>query len=107
MEFENISLHTLCQNAVGVLKNQIDAKGAHFTLDLPQDLPHVKADANKIIWVVTNLISNALRYTEKEGSIHLSVEQLGPYVHVSVRDNGPGIPYEVQSKIFTNLSDKK
>ncbi len=100
MEFENISLHTLCQNAVGVLKNQIDAKGAHFTLDLPQSLPHVKADANKIIWVLTNLISNALRYTEKEGSIHLSVEQLGPYVHVSVRDNGPGIPYEVQSKIF-------
>ena len=100
MEFENISLHTLCQNAVGVLKNQIDAKGAHFTLDLPQSLPHVKADANKIIWVLTNLISNALRYTERGGSIRLSVEQLGPYVHVSVTDNGPGIPFEVQSKIF-------
>jgi NtrC-family two-component system sensor histidine kinase KinB len=100
MEFENISFHTLCQNAVGVLKSQIDAKGVHFTSDLPKSLPHVKADANKIIWVLTNLISNALRYTESGGYVRISAEQLGPYVHVSVSDNGPGIPFEVQSKIF-------
>jgi NtrC-family two-component system sensor histidine kinase KinB len=100
MEFENISLHTLCENAVGVLKSQIDGKGICLTLDLPQHLSPVKADANKIIWVLTNLISNALHYTENGGSIRLSAEQLGPYVHVSVSDNGPGIPFEVQSKIF-------
>jgi len=100
MEFENISLHTLCENAVGVLKSQIDSKGICLTLDLSQNLPRVKADANKIIWVLTNLISNALRYIESGGSIRLSAEQLGPYVHVSVSDNGPGIPFEVQSKIF-------
>lgn len=100
MEFENISFLTLCENAFSVLKSQIDAKGVHFTSDLPQHLPHVKADANKIIWVLTNLISNALRYTESGGAIRLSAEQLGPYVHASVSDNGPGIPFEVQSKIF-------
>ena len=100
MEFENISFLTLCENALSVLKSQIDAKGVHFTSDLPQSLPHVKADANKIIWVLTNLISNALRYTESGGVIRLSAEQLGPYVHASVSDNGPGIPFEVQSKIF-------
>jgi NtrC-family two-component system sensor histidine kinase KinB len=100
MEFEPVSLHTLCQNAVAVLKSQIEAKGICLTMDLPQKLPLVKADANKIIWVLTNLISNALHYTDKEGSIRLSAEQLGLYVHVSVSDNGPGIPFEVQSKIF-------
>jgi NtrC-family two-component system sensor histidine kinase KinB len=100
MEFENISLHTLCENAVGILKSQIDSKGICLTLDLSQNLPHVKADANKIIWVLTNLISNALRCIESGGSIRLSAEQLGPYVHVSISDNGPGIPFEVQSKIF-------
>jgi two-component system, NtrC family, sensor histidine kinase KinB len=100
MEFENISLHALCENAVGVLKSQIEAKGICLTMDLPQQLPLVKADANKMIWVLTNLISNALHYTESGGSIRLSAEQLGLYVHVSVSDNGPGIPFEVQSKIF-------
>jgi len=100
MEFENISLHTLCQNASGVLKNQIDAKGIHFTFDLPQNLPNVNADSNKITWVLTNLISNALHYSESGGSIRFSAEHLGPFVHISVSDNGPGIPSEVQSKIF-------
>jgi NtrC-family two-component system sensor histidine kinase KinB len=100
MEFENISVHSLCQNATGVLKNQIDAKGVNVTLDLHPDLPNVKADANKIIWALTNLISNALRYTDSGGQIRLSAERIDPYIHVSVIDNGPGIPFEVQSKIF-------
>ena len=100
MEFENISLHTLCENAVGVLKSQIDSKGICLTLDLSQNIPHVKADVNKIIWVLTNLITNALHYSERGGYIRVSAEHLGPYVHVSVSDNGPGIPFEVQSKIF-------
>jgi NtrC-family two-component system sensor histidine kinase KinB len=100
MEFENISLYTLCQNAVVILKSQIDAKGIHLTLDLPQNLPNARADTNKITWVLTNLITNALHYTESGGSIRLSAEHFGPYIHVSVSDNGPGIPFEVQSKIF-------
>jgi NtrC-family two-component system sensor histidine kinase KinB len=100
MEFENISVYTLCQNATSVLKTQIDAKGVNLILDLHPDLPNVKADANKIIWVLTNLISNALRYTDSNGQIRLSAERIAPYIHLSVIDNGPGIPFEVQSKIF-------
>jgi len=100
MEFENISIDSLCQNATDILKTQIDAKGVNFTLDLHQRLPYVKADANKIIWVLTNLISNALRYTDRRGHIRLSAEWIGPYAHVSVTDNGSGIPFEAQSKIF-------
>jgi NtrC-family two-component system sensor histidine kinase KinB len=100
MEFEAISVYSLCQNATGVLKNQIDAKGATVTLDVHPDLPNIKADANKIIWVLTNLISNALRYTDSGGQIRLSAERIDPYIHVSVTDNGAGIPFEVQSKIF-------
>lgn len=100
MELENISVYAVCQDAADVLKTQIEAKGVNFALDLQPDLPNVKADANKIIWVLTNLISNALHYTDSGGNIRLSAEQLGPFVHVSVSDNGPGIPYEIQSKIF-------
>jgi NtrC-family two-component system sensor histidine kinase KinB len=100
MEFENISVHSLCQNATSALKTQIDARGVNVTLDLHSDLPYVKADANKIIWVLTNLISNAVRYTDSGGQLRLSAERLDPYIHVSVSDNGPGIPFEAQSKIF-------
>jgi NtrC-family two-component system sensor histidine kinase KinB len=100
MEFENISVDTLCRSAANVLKTQIDSKGINLILDLPSHLPSVKADVNKILWVLTNLISNALRYTDSEGQIRLSAERIDPYVHVSITDYGPGIPLEVQSKIF-------
>jgi NtrC-family two-component system sensor histidine kinase KinB len=100
MEFENISVDTLCQNATSVLKTQIDAKGVNVILDLHPQFPNVKADANKIIWLLTNLISNALRYTDSGGQIRLSAERIDPFIHVSVIDTGPGIPFEVQSKIF-------
>ena len=100
MEFEKISLQRLCQNVAGILENQTAEKRVHLTVEVPQNLPDVKADANKITWVLTNLITNALRYTESGGSIRLSAAHHGPYVHVSVIDNGPGIPLEDQSKIF-------
>ena len=60
----------------------------------------MRADATKVSWVLTNLISNALRYTDRGGHIRVSAERLGPYVHLSVSDDGPGIPFEDQSKIF-------
>lgn len=100
MEFESVSVLTLCENVTKFLKNQVDSKGVDLTLTLPSNLPKVRADANKITWVLTNLLSNSLRYTDRGGQIRLSAEQLGPYVHLSVSDNGAGIPYEEQSKIF-------
>jgi NtrC-family two-component system sensor histidine kinase KinB len=100
MEFERISLQRLCQNVAGILENQTSEKRVHLTVEVPQNLPDVKADANKITWVLTNLIANALRYTESGGSIRFLAAHHGPYVHVSVIDNGTGIPLEDQSKIF-------
>jgi NtrC-family two-component system sensor histidine kinase KinB len=67
----------------------------------------VKGDANKITWVLSNLISNALRYTSSGGHIQLSAESFGSYVQISVSDDGVGIPYEYQSKIFDKFVQVK
>jgi NtrC-family two-component system sensor histidine kinase KinB len=100
MEFDNVSLQALSKEVVTLLKTQVDEKEIDLTLELPQNLANVKADATKVSWVLTNLISNALRYTDRGGHIRVSGEQLDPYVHVSVSDDGAGIPLEEQSKIF-------
>ena len=63
-------------------------------------MPDVWADANKATWVLTNLIANALRYTDAGGRIALRAEPAGGKMHVSVEDDGEGIPYAYQSKIF-------
>jgi two-component system, NtrC family, sensor histidine kinase KinB len=100
MEFDNISLDTLSGNVITLLKAQADEKGVNLVLELPPDLPNVRADATKVSWVLTNLISNALRYVDSGGHIRVAAERLDPYVHLSVTDDGPGIALEEQSKIF-------
>ncbi len=100
MEFEGVSLETLSKNVVSLLKPQVEEKGVELLLEIPENLPHARADASKVGWVLTNLISNALRYTDRGGHIRVSGEKLDPYVHISVSDDGAGIPFEEQSKIF-------
>ncbi|MGB8718257.1 MAG: ATP-binding protein, partial [Desulfobacterales bacterium] len=107
MEFESVPVPTLFEHVKTVFKNQMDMKEVSLTSELTGDLPTVRADANKVAWVLTNLISNALRYVSKGGHISLVAHRIGPHVHLSVRDDGPGIPPEYQSKIFQKFVQVK
>jgi len=107
MEFDRVTVQLLFEKAVSTLINQANDKKVELSFSLPSALPQVKADANKITWVLTNLISNALRYTSSGGRIQLFAEHFGPQVHLSVSDNGAGIPYEYQSKIFEKFVQVK
>jgi len=100
MEFAPVAVPTLIDHARAVFKNQLDIKGVAFGVTLAPDLPKVRADANKITWVLTNLISNALRYVGDAGHIDLKVQRVGPHVHLSVNDDGPGLAPQYHGKIF-------
>jgi NtrC-family two-component system sensor histidine kinase KinB len=100
LEFERTPVAVLFEHARSVLQRQLDRKGIRLSANAGADLPPVRADANKITWVLTNLISNASRYVEAGGNIRLAAEAVGPNVHLSVTDNGPGIPPEYQTRIF-------
>jgi len=100
IEFDRVPISALIEKSIMVLKSQADGKSVSLTSELLGNIPDVRADANKITWVLTNLISNALRYVDKGGHILMFAEQLGNYIHISVSDDGEGIPYEYQSKIF-------
>ncbi len=107
LEFESVPVSNLFDRVQEVFKGQMDMKEVTFTSDVSGDLPSVRADANKIIWALTNLISNALRYVSKGGHIQLMARRVGPQVHLSVRDDGPGIPPEYQSRIFQQFVEVK
>lgn len=64
------------------------------------DLPMVKIDREKIGWVINNLISNAIRYSDENGQIIIGACVKNDYINVSVRDNGRGIPKEYLEKVF-------
>ncbi len=107
LAFETVSVATLFDHAETVFKNQLEIKNVTLTKQLEGDLPDVRADANKITWVLTNLISNALRHGRQGGRIRLSAQKAGPRVHLAVEDNGPGIPPEYQSRIFQKFVQVK
>ncbi len=107
LEFESVPVPTLFDHVKGIFKGQIEMKEVTLTSELTGDLPSVRADANKITWVLTNLISNALRYVSKGGHLALLAKRIGPHVHLSVRDDGLGIPPEYHSKIFQKFVQVK
>ncbi|MDZ4120911.1 MAG: ATP-binding protein, partial [Candidatus Cloacimonadaceae bacterium] len=60
----------------------------------------VHGDEDKLLWVFSNLISNAIKAVGTAGKIALRADQSGQFVLISVKDNGRGIPMELQKRIF-------
>lgn len=90
----------LVGEAVRPLKIQAEKQGIELITDLPPELPPVAADFNKSVWVLANLIGNAMRYTDPGGTITVRVRQRGKKHFFSVEDSGCGIPKEHLEKIF-------
>lgn len=104
MEFREVGIPKLFDHISKLFKSQVEEKDISLSADAPGDLPNIAADANKIVLVLSNLVSNALRYVPKHGHISLSAHAIGSNAHVSVSDNGPGIPREYQSRIFEKFA---
>jgi signal transduction histidine kinase len=76
-------------------------RGIDFRVKRIGDLPaEVSWDADRINEVLGNLLSNAFKFTERDGSVTLAVEQLDGHLQVEVRDSGAGIPNEQLPHIF-------
>ena len=100
LDFVDVKVNFLLNKAVSAL--EIQAQQNQVTLVrqfLSEDIA-IKADANKIIWVLTNLIANALRYSDPGGDIKIGANIRNSWVEIYVADRGAGIPLEYQSKIF-------
>lgn len=86
--------------AVELSRPQIDAQGHALTVDLPEAPVWLHADQARIAQVVSNLLSNAAKYTPPGGAIHLRVRRQGAQVTIEVTDTGLGIPAEMQAQVF-------
>lgn len=74
--------------------------GVSFTTSLEEGLPAVQCDAEKIGWVIAQLLDNAIKFTPRGGLVKLNAFQRDGYVTITVTDNGIGIPEEKLSEIF-------
>lgn len=98
---EPIELDKLVKETVLNFRTETEKKGLNLRVDLPrQPLALVKADRNQIIQVITNLMSNAIKYTPKGGQIVTEVTRVPGYLRTMVSDTGLGISKENLPHMF-------
>jgi signal transduction histidine kinase len=93
-------LRLLVNRVVEALHPLIERKQQTVRLRLPESLSPVDVDRRRIEQVLTNVLSNALKFTPKRGQIKVSVSETPDSVQVCVADDGPGIPPEEQTRVF-------
>ena len=95
----SISVKEVIGRAVAATASLFEAKKLELVSDIAPDLPGITGDQDRLIQVVINLISNAVKFTDA-GSITCSARQAGTELLVSVRDSGIGIAPDDQPKVF-------
>jgi signal transduction histidine kinase len=109
LEFSAVSLQDALDEVIRSIHNQIETKGQILTVCVPQMLPDLWCDRTRLIQIITNLISNAHKYTPQSGNITITAEATANLwdsdgasrvVHLVVQDTGIGIGHEDQKKIF-------
>lgn len=86
--------------AVNANRSAAEQKQVKFETTTPDHLPKVLADSEKASWVLTNLLSNAIRYSYDNSIIYISAVLENNKIRFSVTDTGQGIPPQYLDKIF-------
>ena len=99
------------ESAIRVSTRQFESIAVHseirLTTQVPKDLPQVCADFSKITWVLNNLLSNAMKYTNEGCSVTVSAQRRERDILISVADTGIGVPPEFADQIFEKFVQVK
>lgn len=104
---ERVDLLVLLQECVGQFAPVVSDKSFSMTIDTSPGPIFADLDHDRMLQVLSNLIGNSLKFTPNGGTIGLSARKQETYVEISVTDNGPGIPEQVQAQIFERFSQLK
>lgn len=96
-----LDMKEVVEDAVTTTSQLLREHSVVLDLDLPQNVPPVRADRDRVLQVLLNLISNAVKFCDREaGRIGIVLRALPDALQVDVRDNGDGIAPEDQDTIF-------
>lgn len=102
---EKTRIINIAKSVTNEMKPQIEAKKIKFTQKYDETIPEMMLDKKLIRMVIQNILSNAVKYTKKNGTVGISISQKRKKkeILISILDNGMGIPKHQQDKIFTKL----
>lgn len=97
--FEQVNAQPLLNHLIEKFQLAAVQSGQTLSADIA-NLPPIRADADRLAQVISNLLDNAIKYTQSGGKIILSARVNGSAVEIRVSDTGPGIPAEEAGHIF-------
>src|SRR5215217_1094049 len=100
IESQPVSFASITEGAVNSLGPAIDAKQLQLETEIDPAAGPILGDPARLQQIVTNLISNAIKFTPNGGSIYVCLERYDSHVRLEVRDTGVGIPAEHLPHIF-------
>lgn len=97
---EPIHFRDLVDDALRPARLPFSEKDIRLETDIPNDLPLVSVDRRQFVWVVSNLVNNALRYTSSGGCVRIVATRQADHLRIAVADTGKGIPADQLEHIF-------
>jgi signal transduction histidine kinase len=108
-EFKNeeLNVRALVESTVKPLRMQFEEKHVNLAIDISDNATSLVADEQQLSWVITNLVTNALKYTKSGGSVTVRAMQNETALQLEVEDTGEGIAPENLKKIFDKFVQVK
>jgi PAS domain S-box-containing protein len=102
-----VDLVKVVESALQPLQLPFQEKGVTLKLTMRSQLPPLIGDEQQYSWVISNLVNNALKYTNEGGTVEIRAAQDGENILLQVKDTGRGIPKEYLNKIFDKFVQVK
>ena len=102
-EFEQISLSRTVKDSLENVRSQAKERKAGLKAEMPKSLPKIQASGTRLQQVMTNLLTNAIKFTPEKGTVRLRVTDRESDIQVEVMDTGDGIAAEELPKIFNDF----
>jgi signal transduction histidine kinase len=103
-EIKRHSLLALIEQAIEANCAYAESFGVRFELAAPRTDAEVWVDPYRLLQVMTNLLSNAAKFSPRDAAVEITVSTHDDKVRVAIHDNGPGIPEEFRARIFDKFS---
>jgi signal transduction histidine kinase len=95
-----VQLNSVIETAVEVARPLLDARRQRLRIELPQPAPSLEADPLRLAQIISNLLTNAAKYSDEGTEVVLSARSSGSTLELKVRDHGIGIPAEALPSVF-------
>lgn len=103
LEPRDVPVWDVIDEVVNLTHTQITNKKQTVTVNIPQELPKSWCDRNRLAQILTNLVSNANKYTPEGGAIIVHATRDNDMIEIKIEDNGLGMTPEDQQKLFSKF----